>query len=110
MWVEVGTREELERVRKKVVDAGERQIVVFWHEGAAYALDNVCIHKQRELVRGVILNGRIVCPGHQWAYELGTGYCRERDRCQPTFPVRVDGDVVLVETDPVPADVSSETA
>jgi len=44
----------------------------------------------------VILNGRLVCPGHQWAYELGTGYCRERDRCQPVFPVRVEGDIVYV--------------
>lgn len=98
MWVEVGRVDELARVRKKVVAVGDRSIVVVWHEGAAYALDNTCIHKQRELVNGVVLNGRLVCPGHQWAFDLGTGYCKERDRCQPTFPVRVDDDVVYVES------------
>jgi nitrite reductase (NADH) small subunit len=97
MWVEVGTTDELAKARKKVVQAGDRSIVVIWHDGQPYAFDNICIHKQRELVGGVILNGRLVCPGHQWAYELGTGYCRERDRFQPVFAVRVDGDKVYVE-------------
>lgn len=97
MWVEVGTRAELKKARKKVVDAGDHQVVVVWHDDNAYAFDNICIHKGRELVGGVILNGRLVCPGHQWAYELGTGYCKERDRCQPVHTVRIDGDIVYVE-------------
>lgn len=99
MWIEAGSRQELERARKKVVQAGERQIVVLWHDDQPYALDNICIHRQRELAKGVILNGRIVCPGHQWAYDLTTGYCRERDRCQPVHAVRIEGDTVLVDTE-----------
>jgi nitrite reductase (NADH) small subunit len=100
MWVEVASRAELEKARKKVVSADGFDLVLVWHDGQAYAMENICIHKGRELVDGVILNGRLVCPGHQWAYELGTGWCRERERCQPSFPVRVDGDAVLVETEP----------
>lgn len=109
MWVEVANRRELQRARKTVVEADGREIVLVWHDGAAYALDNVCIHQQRSLVKGVILNGRLVCPGHQWAYELTTGYCREKDRCQPTYPVRLDGDVVLVDVSAAPAEEPSET-
>jgi nitrite reductase (NADH) small subunit len=109
MWIEVGTRQELERARKKVVDAGDRQIVVVWHEGAPYAMDNICIHQQRELVKGVVLNGRLVCPGHQWAYELGTGYCRERDRTQPTFRAKEEDGVVYVDaTEAQPAAAGGE--
>lgn len=100
MWVEAGTTQELARTRKKLVEAAERQIAVFWHDGRPHALANVCIHRQRQLVNGVILNGRIVCPGHQWAFDLDTGWCRERERCQPTHAVRVDGDVVYVDTEP----------
>lgn len=97
MWVEVATTGELAKARKLVVDVDGTAVVVVWHEDTAYAFANICIHKGRELVGGVILNGRLVCPGHQWAYELGTGYCRERDRCQPVYAVRVDDGVVYVE-------------
>ena len=103
MWVEATTRQELERARKLVVQAGEHEVVLVWHDGAAYAFDNVCIHQGRELVAGVIFNGRLVCPGHQWAYEMGTGYCKERDRCQPVFDVKLDGDTILVASEPVAA-------
>lgn len=104
MWVEAGTVEEIQRARKKVVDAAGTQVVVLWHEGQVYALDNVCIHKARELHKGVILNGRLVCPGHQWAYELGTGYCRERDRHQPVHPVRIEEGVVWVGSERAPSE------
>lgn len=110
MWIEVGTRPELQRLRKKVVAAGDRQIVVVWHGERPYALDNICIHQQRELVKGVILNGRLVCPGHQWAYELDSGYCRERDRFQPVYPIKEEGGTVYVETEPEPAPTTGEEA
>src|SRR5688500_8174151 len=104
MWVSVGQADEITRSRKQVVEADDRQIVVFAHEGEFHALDNICIHKQRELVQGVILNGRIVCPGHQWAYELDTGWCRERERCQPTHAVRIEDGVLYVDTEPKTVD------
>jgi nitrite reductase/ring-hydroxylating ferredoxin subunit len=97
-WLEVGPVDEVERRRKLVVEDGERLIAVFWHEGEVYALANTCIHKQRELEKGVILNGRIVCPGHQWAFELASGWCRERERCQPTFAIEVRDATVYVHT------------
>lgn len=96
MWVEAGTVEEIKRARKKVVDVGGTPVVLVWHESEVYALDDICIHKQRELHKGVVLHGRLVCPGHQWAYELDSGYCRERDRYQPTHAVRVEDGVVWV--------------
>jgi nitrite reductase (NADH) small subunit len=95
-WVDAGSVSDLQRRKRMVVDVGERQVAVFWHDGDVHALDNVCIHKQRELSRGVILNGRIVCPGHQWAYDLTTGYEQTMDRYQPCFPVRVEGGKVYV--------------
>jgi nitrite reductase (NADH) small subunit len=95
MWVEAGPLAELQRARKLVVDTGGAQVLVLWHEGEAYAFDNVCIHRERELSKGVVLNGRLVCPGHQWAFELGSGWCRERERCQPVHEVRIDDDGVV---------------
>jgi nitrite reductase (NADH) small subunit len=102
-WLDVGGVAEVAKRRKFVVDHDGTQIVVIAHDGGFYALDNICIHKQRELVKGVILGDRIVCPGHQWAYQLGTGWEAKMERCQPTYAVRVNEDRVEV-------DVTSRTA
>ena len=70
--------------------------MLFWHDEQVYALQNICIHRERELVKGVILKDRIICPGHQWAFNLETGYEEKMCRYQPTFDVRIeDGDVYV---------------
>jgi nitrite reductase (NADH) small subunit len=96
-WIDVGGVAEVTRRRKLVVEHERTPIVVLAHDGRFYALDNICIHKQRELVKGVILHDRIVCPGHQWAYQLATGWEAKMERCQPTYDVRVNGDRVEVD-------------
>ena len=97
-WVDVGDVADVAKRKKFVVERRRRRrSSCIAHDGAFYALDNVCIHKQRELVKGVILGDRIVCPGHQWAFQLATGWEAKMERCQPTYrcasrrrPVEVD--------------------
>jgi nitrite reductase (NADH) small subunit len=96
-WIDVVDVAELQRSRKTVFEHGGSEIVVFWHEERAVALANTCIHKQNKLNRGMIMNGCIVCPGHQWQFDLDTGYCEVRDRYQPTYPVKVEEGRVLVQ-------------
>ncbi|HEX6418965.1 MAG TPA: Rieske (2Fe-2S) protein [Acidimicrobiales bacterium] len=96
-WIDVAGAEELRRRRKIVVPHGDGEILVLMHEGAAYAFDNTCIHRQRPLVKGVVLNGRLVCPGHQWAFDLATGCESVKGECQPTYAVKVEGGRVLVD-------------
>lgn len=95
-WVEVVSVKELQRARKKLVVVGDEQIALFWHDEQPFAFRNICVHKGKELVKGVILNGRVICPGHQWAFELGTGWAEKTKRCQPTYPVKVEDGVVYV--------------
>lgn len=98
MWLDVGDVGEVtKRKRFVVTPADTPPIVVIVHEGRLYAMDNICIHKQRELVKGVVLGDRVVCPGHQWAFQLGTGWEAKMERCQPTYDVRVSGDRVEVD-------------
>jgi nitrite reductase/ring-hydroxylating ferredoxin subunit len=89
-WRAAGTVDELTKKRKTVIEADERQILVVAHEGNFFAFDNICIHRQRELAKGVILNGKLVCPGHQWAFALETGWEAVKGECQPTHAVRID--------------------
>ncbi len=107
VWVTVGSEAELRRRQRLVVEADPDDIVVWWHDGRPRALRNVCIHESRLLSEGSLLGSRVVCPGHQWAFDLETGYCKERDRHQPTFATRVeDGQVFVNPTPDQPADRS----
>jgi nitrite reductase/ring-hydroxylating ferredoxin subunit len=96
-WIDVGSTAEVTKRRKVVVEVGEEQIFVLALDGDFFALQNICIHRQREISKGVVLNGRIVCPGHQWAFDLRTGWESVKQECQPTYRVRVEDDVVQVD-------------
>ncbi len=93
VWHDVGDVVAVIKARRTVFIApDDHQIVVIVHDGALYALDNICIHKQRELHRGVVLHDRLVCPGHQWAFDLACGWEAVKQQCQPTYAVRITDD------------------
>lgn len=95
----VATLDELETNEKLLVTIDDVPVLVLWNEGDPVALADTCIHKERSLSRGVVFNGRIVCPGHQWSFDLQTGFCKERDRYQPTYRTEVvDGQIVIDPT------------
>lgn len=101
-WLDIGALREVTKARRVVVD-GDEPILVVAHEGSFFAMANICIHKQRELMKGVVLNGRLVCPGHQWAFDLDCGWEAVKNQCQPTYRVRV------TEDDRVEVDLHSRT-
>ncbi|MEP7114495.1 MAG: Rieske 2Fe-2S domain-containing protein [Ilumatobacteraceae bacterium] len=112
-WVAVGAAADIVKRKKVVVEIGGRQILIIAHEGLFFAFDNICIHRQRELSKGVILNGKIVCPGHQWAFALATGWEAVKQECQPTHPVRNTDDsveVFVASTSPATTDNQSVKA
>jgi nitrite reductase (NADH) small subunit len=108
--VTAGELPTVTRARKTVIEVDGYEVLVLAHDGKLHAFQNRCIHKQRELAKGVVLNGKLVCPGHQWAFALDSGWEAIKEESQPMFPVRVvDGivevDVTVPEPSPVSADV-----
>jgi nitrite reductase (NADH) small subunit len=99
-WVPVAAVKDLQRRKKSLVQADGESIALFMVGDRVFALRDVCIHEQRSLSKGAILRGRVVCPGHQWQFDLETGWVEEQGRCQPTYDVKVQGDTVYVV--PVP--------
>lgn len=105
-WVPVAAVRDLQRRKKSLVMADGESIALFMVGDRVFALRDVCIHEQRSLSKGAILRGRVVCPGHQWQFDLETGWVEEQERCQPTYDVKVeDGTVYVV---PVPRTRVSE--
>lgn len=99
-WLAVAQLSELARRKKKQVDVNGEPVALFLVGSQVFALADTCMHKQRSLSKGVLLNGRIVCPGHQWEFDPATGYVEEQCRYQPTYDVRVEDDTVYVATRP----------
>ena len=106
--------------RKIVVPfRGRAGIGVFNVAGRLYALRNICPHKRGPLCTGE-LTGRVTadappsdqnaeltidadgevlrCPWHQWPFEISTGRCLVDPNLRvKSYPVRVDGDDIVVE-------------
>jgi nitrite reductase (NADH) small subunit len=96
-WVPAGDVAAITKAKKVVIDVDGTEVLVLSHDGGFYAFMNRCIHKDRELSKGVVLNGKLVCPGHQWAFALDSGYEAVKEQCQPVYPVRVVDDIVEVD-------------
>ena len=95
-WVPVAAVKDLQRRKKSLVQAEGESIALFMVGDRVFAFRDVCIHEQRSLSKGAILRGRVVCPGHQWQFDLETGWVEEQERCQPTYDVKVQDGTVYV--------------
>jgi len=95
-WHEVAILKDLQARKKLAVTVEDTPVALFWIKGTVYALNDVCIHEQRQLSKGAILFGKVVCPGHQWKFDPSTGLPDDQDGCQPTYPVQVVDGVVSV--------------
>ena len=96
-WADLAAEDDLAQAGKLVVHHERHEILLLWNDGSPVALSNICIHRGRKLNEGVMLGTRLVCAGHQWAYEITTGYCTARDRYQPRYNLEVAAGRIQVE-------------
>lgn len=94
-WHEVASVADLTVRKKKAVDVDGTPVALFYINGNVYALNDICIHEQRNLSKGAVLFGKVVCPGHQWKFDPETGQPVDQEGCQPTYPVRVGDDGII---------------
>ena len=71
--VRVGSLGELKEKGCLVVSAGSHGVVVFWHEGRAWAVDNRCPHMGFPLNRGTVRDGLLTCHWHHARFDLASG-------------------------------------
>jgi len=80
---------------------GNRMLCVVNLDGEIYAMDNSCPHWGGPLGRGVVENGKLRCPWHQWEFDPRTGATpRNPGVIVPTYKVKFEGDDVYVELGP----------
>jgi nitrite reductase/ring-hydroxylating ferredoxin subunit len=84
------------------VRIGGISIAVFDLGDRLVAVENRCRHLANPIDDGLVEDGCVTCPWHGWRYDLRTGAHLTFFGSRPgvrTFPVRVEGDDVLVDID-----------
>ena len=104
---------------RKVVQVGDREVVVLKVDERFYAVSNTCLHMGGPVGEGVVMGKvcavldegkrvvrqefdehakQLICPWHGWAYNLATGvFAGDETLKLPTFEVEVrEGDVYVV--------------
>lgn len=107
-WINVGTVDDFPKDGGSTIKYGDVQIAVynFASRGQWYACQNMCPHKNAfVLSRGIIGTAgeqpKVSCPLHKKPFSLETGESLSgEDFSLKVFPVRIDGNDVLVELPP----------
>ncbi len=99
-WVKATDLEPLKTRKRLRVTVADHEIALFYVDGQVFAFRDICIHKQSSLSRGKVFRGKVICPGHQWAFDLNTGWNDQWSRCQPTFATKIEDGAVFVLPSP----------
>ena len=92
-----GSVTELKAEGRLLTKVGSHPVVVFWHEGRAYAIEDRCPHLGFPLHRGTVESGLVTCHWHHARFDLASGCTLDPFADDaPAYDVGFDGDVVLV--------------
>jgi len=86
---------------KRVMIAGHAVALVNL-DGEFFAIDDTCSHEEASLSQGTLSGEVVVCPKHGARFSVRTGRVLSLPavRSVAVYPVRVEGDEVLVAPDP----------
>jgi nitrite reductase (NADH) small subunit len=66
--------------------------------GVYSAMDNVCLHRGGPLGQGMIEGGKLVCPGHGWAWDPKTGEATQNPSAKvAVYPLKIENGDVMIE-------------
>src|SRR5881394_1035090 len=80
--------------------AGKRVAVFRTREGHVYATQAVCPHRGGPLADGLVGGTTLVCPLHEWRFNLRTGQTENGSCSIEVFPLTLDGQGTMLLTLP----------
>ena len=88
---------DLEIGKSAIIEVGDKEIALFNYKGNFYAIDNTCPHRGSPLGEGRIEEGILICPGHEWRFELKSGWCPQNPELSTeVYPIKVhDGKIYV---------------
>ena len=110
-WVRAAKASEIPPGEGRTVWIGRHAIALFHDpERGFFAIDDTCPHQGGSLGEGTYHDGRVICPMHNWIFDVKTGAClvvpEDSVACYAT---RRSGEDVEIEL-PGGPDASEESA
>ena len=97
-FVRVGRIGDVPAGGPEVFDVEDRKIAVYRLDDGYFAIDDLCTHDGGPLASGEIEGDEVICPRHGARFSIRTGAALTFPAVTPveTYPVRVEGDNLLV--------------
>jgi nitrite reductase/ring-hydroxylating ferredoxin subunit len=97
-YVKIARRGDLAPGKMKRVDLAGRRILLANVDGRYCAVDDTCTHEDASLSKGFLQGAIVKCPLHGSRFNLVTGAVLDdpADQDLRTYPVRLDGDDILI--------------
>ncbi|MCF4098121.1 nitrite reductase small subunit NirD [Maritalea mediterranea] len=98
--VDIGHIDEVPRRGARCVTSGDLRIAIFrTQDDQFFALEDKCPHKAGPLSQGIVHDGCVTCPLHNWVISLKSGEAQGADEgATQTFNVQVRGNRLLLDT------------
>lgn len=99
-WIRIASVEQCPPGNACEFVVADRIVALFNVDGEFHALDGVCPHQGGPLGKGKLVGCIVTCPWHGWQFDVRTGqHQTSASLLHPRFPVKVEGESVLVDVD-----------
>lgn len=97
--VDIGSIHDVPQRGARCVEKGELTIAIFrTAEDQFFALEDKCPHKNGPLSQGIVHDGCVTCPLHNWVISLKTGQAQGADEGETkTYTVIVRDERLLLD-------------
>ena len=96
-FVKAAKTSEVPQGGGKAVSVGGQKVAIFNAGGSFHAISDACAHRGGPLSEGTLEGSTVTCPWHGWSYDVTTGSAVHQAASVKTYPVKVEGDDILVQ-------------
>ena len=98
----VAKREDLWSGEMMGLEVNGKHILLVDIDDQIYAYADACPHQNSRLSEGTLTDKILRCARHQWEFDVCSGSgVNPQNACMRPFPIRLDGEDILVDIDPV---------
>lgn len=94
--VAIATLASLQEGKPKLVKQGKTRLACVRVKGTVHVLEDACPHEGHPLSMGLVREGVLTCPWHNWKFDLATGHCQFGGESARRIPSEVHAGEVFV--------------